>query len=202
MVRWAEDLIAEIGLLGVALLVALESIVPPIPSELVLLLTGSQVAEGRFGLVAALLLSTVGSMWGALALYAGGRLLSPDAMDRLVLRVGKYVGFTKKDVERGFAWFERRGAVVVFFGRMVPVVRSVVSIPAGAERMPVRTFVPFTFLGSLVWNTVWIVVGRSLGPRWKEAERAAEIVELVALAGAVVVFVAFRLRLRRRRTTA
>ncbi len=197
MVRWAEDVIAEIGLLGVAVLVALESVIPPIPSELVLLLTGSQVAEGQFGLVAALLMSTIGSMIGALVLYAGGRLLSPDAMDRLVLRVGKYVGFTAKDVERGFAWFERRGSVVVFFGRMVPVVRSVVSIPAGAERMPLRTFVPFTFLGSLVWNTVWVVVGRSLGPRWKEAERAAEIVEFVVLGGAVA-GLAFLLVRRRR----
>jgi membrane protein DedA with SNARE-associated domain len=109
----------------------------------------------------------------------------------------------RDDIDRGFRWFERHGRAVVFFGRLIPLVRSVVSLPAGADRMPLRTFVPYTLAGSLLWNTVWIAIGRALGENWRKAERWGEVIELTAIVLLVVVLVVLVVRSRRarRRTT-
>lgn len=199
MVDWAADVIDAIGLVGVAFLIALESIIPPIPSELVLLLTGFNVHEQRFGLVPAILLATVGSVIGAVALYAVGALISEERLERLLTSIGRFVGLKRTDIDRGFRWFERHGPAVVFFGRLIPVVRSMVSIPAGADRMKMLPFLAYTTAGSLLWNTIWILVGRQLGSNWRDAEKWSELIELVALAGMGVVVVVLVIRARRRR---
>ena len=199
MIDWAAELIDTIGLIGVAVLIALESIVPPIPSELVLLLSGFNVSEGRFGFVAAVIAATIGSLVGALALYGVGALVSEERLERLLTKVGRFVGLRRDDIDRGFRWFERHGRAVVFFGRLIPLVRSVVSLPAGADRMPLRTFVPYTLAGSLLWNTIWIAVGRALGENWRKAERWGEVIELAAIALMVVVLVVLVVRSRRAR---
>ncbi len=198
MIDWIINVIGDIGLVGVAFLVALESIVPPIPSEVVLLLTGSNVETGRFGLIPAILLSTVGSVVGALVLYLLGLWLSAERMERLIARLGRFVGLKQKDVDRGFRWFERHGSLVVFFGRLIPLVRSVVSIPAGAERMNLVRFVSLTALGSAIWNTVWIVAGNALGAGWKRAERWADLIQYVAIGLIAVGLVVLVVRARRR----
>ena len=198
MIDWIINVIGDIGLAGVAFLVALESIVPPIPSEVVLLLTGSNVETGRFGLIPAILLSTVGSVVGALVLYLLGLWLSAERMERLIARLGRFVGLKQKDVDRGFRWFERHGSLVVFFGRLIPLVRSVVSIPAGAERMNLVRFVSLTALGSAIWNTVWIVAGNALGAGWKRAERWADLIQYVAIGLIAVGLVVLVVRARRR----
>lgn len=199
MVDWAADVIDAIGLVGVAFLIALESIIPPIPSELVLLLTGFNVHEQRFDVVPAIALATVGSVVGALALYAIGAWISEERLERFLASIGRFVGLKRADIDRGFAWFERHGPAVVFFGRLIPVVRSMVSIPAGAERMKMGPFLAYTTAGSLVWNTIWILIGRQLGGRWRQAERWSELIELVALAGAAAVLIWVVVRARRRR---
>lgn len=198
MIDWIINVIGDIGLAGVAFLVALESIVPPIPSEVVLLLTGSNVESGRFDLIPAILLSTVGSVVGALVLYLLGLWLSAERMERLIARLGRFVGLKQKDVDRGFRWFERHGSLVVFFGRLIPLVRSVVSIPAGAERMNLVRFVSLTALGSAIWNTVWIVAGNALGAGWKRAERWADLIQYVAIGLIAVGLVVLVVRARRR----
>jgi membrane protein DedA with SNARE-associated domain len=163
MIDWATEIIDSVGLIGVAFLVAVESVIPPIPSELVLLLAGFNVDQGNFTFVGAVTAATVGSVVGALILYALGALLSEERLMWLLHKVGRFVGFTQKDVDRGFQWFERHGAPVVFFGRLIPLVRSVVSVPAGAARMPLPRFVVWTALGSAVWNVVWVSIGQVLG---------------------------------------
>ncbi len=200
MIDWATDIIDRIGLVGVALLIAVESIVPPIPSELVLLLTGFNVHEGRLGLVPAILFATAGSVLGALALYAIGALISEERLERLLTSLGRFVGLKRADIDKGFRWFERHGPAVVFFGRLIPVVRSVVSIPAGADRMRLVPFIAYTTAGSLLWNTVWIVAGRQLGSSWRRAERWSEVLEFAVLGVAVVALIA--IIVRSRRTTA
>jgi membrane protein DedA with SNARE-associated domain len=182
MIDWATEVIDSIGLVGVAMLVALESVVPPIPSELVLLLAGFNVDQGNFTFVGAVVAATVGSVVGALILYALGALLSEERLMWLLQKVGRFVGFTKKDIDRGFQWFERHGAPVVFFGRLIPLVRSVVSIPAGAARMPLGKFVIWTALGSAVWNVVWVAIGQVLGEQWEKAEEWAGTFQYVAVA--------------------
>ena len=200
MIDWATEVIDSIGLVGVAMLVALESVVPPIPSELVLLLAGFNVDQGNFTFVGAVVAATVGSVAGALILYALGALLSEERLMWLLHKVGRFVGFTQKDIDRGFQWFERHGAPVVFFGRLIPLVRSVVSIPAGAARMPLTKFVTWTALGSAVWNVVWVAIGLVLGEQWKKAEEWAGTFQYVAVAVFAVVGLGFIVRnLRRRR---
>ncbi|MEY3806387.1 MAG: hypothetical protein RIR69_1199 [Actinomycetota bacterium] len=199
MIDWATEIIDKIGLLGVAFLVALESVVPPIPSELVLLLSGFNVDQGNFTLVGALVAATVGSVVGALILYALGAFVSEERMMWLLHKVGRFVGFTKKDIDRGFEWFERHGAPVVFFGRLIPLVRSVVSVPAGAARMPIGQFVLWTTLGSALWNIVWLVIGQILGDQWEKADVWAGTFQLVVLVLLAVVGLALIVRNLRRR---
>ncbi len=200
MIQWITDLINAIGLLGVAFLVALESVIPPIPSELVLLLTGFNVSEHRFGLVPAIAMATLGSVVGAWVLYGLGAWVSEERWERLLAGVGRYVGLKRSDIDKGFAWFERHGPMVVFFGRLIPVVRSVVSIPAGAERMSPWKFTALTVAGSAIWNTIWVVIGAQLGTQWQRAEAWSSWIERVVLVLGLVVLIALIIRARRART--
>jgi len=199
MIDWATDLIDAIGVLGVAALVALENIFPPIPSELVLLLTGFNVSEGRFGYVEGVLAATVGSVVGAWVLYGIGRLLDDDRLERFLATIGRIVGLKRDDVHKGFVWFERHGTAVVLFGRLVPVVRSVVSIPAGAEKMPLGRFSLLTAAGSLVWNSIWVAIGWGLGDQWEKAGRWGDLIQYGVVALVVVGLVVVIVRARRRR---
>lgn len=201
MIDWAADFIDAIGLLGVAALVALENVFPPIPSELVLLLTGFNVSETRFGYVGAVVFATIGSVVGAYFLYGIGRLLSEERLEAFLAGIGRIVGLKKSDVHKGFQWFERHGSAVVLFGRLIPVVRSVVSIPAGAEKMPLVRFSVLTALGSLVWNAIWIAVGWGLGDQWKKAGSWGDYIQYGAVVLIVLALIAVIVRARRTSTS-
>lgn len=198
MINWAADVIDAIGLVGVAVLVALENVFPPIPSELILLLTGFNVSEGRFDFVSAALSATVGSVVGAYFLYAIGRLLDEERLEKLLAGVGRFVGLKKNDVHKGFKWFERHGTAVVLFGRLIPVVRSVVSIPAGAEKMPVLRFTLLTAAGSVVWNLVWVAIGWGLGDQWEKAGTWGDYLQYGVIAAILVGLAVIVVRARRR----
>lgn len=199
MINWAADVIDAIGFAGVAILVALENVFPPIPSELILLLTGFNVSEGRFDFVSAVVAATIGSVVGAYFLYAIGRLVHEDRLEALLAGVGKYLGLKKSDVHKGFKWFERHGTAVVLFGRLIPVVRSVVSIPAGAEKMPVLRFTLLTAAGSLVWNIVWVAIGWGLGDQWEKAGTWGDYLQYGVIAAMVLGLAVIVIRSRRRR---
>jgi membrane protein DedA with SNARE-associated domain len=201
MINWATDFIDAIGLIGVALLIALESIFPPIPSELILLLTGSNVAAGRFGYVGGVIASTVGSVIGAYVLYGIGRALSEDRLERFLSTVGRVVGLKRSDVHKGFVWFERHGSLVLFFGRLVPVVRSVVSIPAGAEKMSLVRFTVLTAAGSVIWNAIWVAIGWGLGNEWEKAGKWGDYLQYAVVAGVAVGLVYLIAKARRQRAT-
>ncbi len=188
LVDRATDIIDAIGLAGVSLLIALESIFPPIPSEVVLLLSGFQVSQGKFNFVAAVLAATVGSVVGAFALYLVGRLVGEERLESLLAKFGKPLGFKRADIDRADAWFDKYGDWVVFFGRLVPLVRSVVSIPAGANNMPAAKFALFTGLGSLIWNAVWIGIGFALKDQWQKAERYSSYFQYAAILVGVLLF--------------
>ncbi|MGN9813570.1 DedA family protein [Micromonospora sp. BQ11] len=165
---WVADVIDAMGALGVALLVALENVVPPIPSEIVLAMAGYLSSAGRFNVVLIVLAATAGSLGGALLLYWLGAGLGEDRLKRWLDRLPLV---DTDDLEKADRWFERHGRWAVLFGRLVPVVRSLVSVPAGANRMPMGEFVLFTTLGSGVWNTVIVGLGYALGTRWKDVDR-------------------------------
>lgn len=202
MINWAADVIDAIGLVGVAVLVALENVFPPIPSELILLLTGFNVSDGRFDFVSATISATVGSVVGAYFLYAIGRLVDEERLEKLLAGVGKYLGLKKSDVHKGFQWFERHGTAVVLFGRLIPVVRSVVSIPAGAEKMPVLRFTLLTAAGSLVWNLVWVAIGWGLGDQWEKAGTWGDYLQYGVIAAILVGLAVIVVRARRRNRSA
>jgi membrane protein DedA with SNARE-associated domain len=191
---WAESVMESLGALGVGLLIALETLFPPLPSELVLPLAGFTASRGELGLVPVVVMATAGSLAGALVLYGLGRRLGHDRVRRLV---GRLPLVEVEDLDRAAGWFARHGAKAVLFGRMVPVVRSLVSVPAGVERMPLPRFCFYTALGSAVWNSSFVLAGYLLREKWHDAERFADWVGWgVLVVGAVwlVRFVVTRLR--------
>ena len=198
LVGWVLSVIEALGAIGVGLLVALESIFPPIPSEVVLPLAGFLAGQGKLGFVTVLVWSTVGSLVGALALYWLGAALGIRRLCRLAEKMPLMDG---RDVERAAAWFERHGMWAVLLGRMVPGVRSLVSIPAGVERMPLWLFSLLTVVGSAVWNALFIGLGWLLGDRWTEVGRYSDVLNYVVIGGIVLVCVLLlgRRAVRRRR---
>jgi membrane protein DedA with SNARE-associated domain len=162
LAAWVADVIQASGYPGVALLMFAENLFPPIPSEVILPLAGFLVNQGELRFVPALVVATVGSLAGALVLYALGRWGGRT----LVLRYGRLLRVREADLDRADAWFDRYGEAVVLLGRMVPGVRSLVSIPAGLAKMPVKRFVVLTVLGSGAWNTLLIGAGWQLGENW------------------------------------
>ncbi|MEH0819469.1 MULTISPECIES: DedA family protein [unclassified Micromonospora] len=165
---WVASVIDSLGAVGVALLVALESIIPPIPSEVVLAMAGYLASEGRFHLVVIVLAATAGSLLGALVLYWLGAALGEERLKRWLDHIPLV---DRDDLEKADRWFERYGRWAVLIGRVVPVVRSLVSVPAGANRMPLGEFVLLTTLGSGVWNTLIVGLGFALGSRWEDVDR-------------------------------
>lgn len=167
---WIADVIASMGEVGVALLVALENLVPPIPSEVVLPFAGFLARQGRLSLVGAIVAATIGSAVGAQVLYELGRKMGIDRLKRIT---GKVPLVDADDVEKGVDWFDRHGRSAIFTGRLLPGIRSLVSIPAGAREMPRLQFQAYTVLGSGIWNVALVMAGWWLGDSWQRAETVA-----------------------------
>ena len=164
---WVTDVIDAIGYLGVALLVALESMFPPIPSEVVLPAAGFAAGEGDanvWGMIAA---ATIGSVVGAWWLYLTSAAIGRTRLHALVVRHGKWVGVRPHDLVRAESWFDDHSSTAVLVCRCIPLVRSLVSIPAGFRRMRPLTFTLYTAIGSAVWNTLLIGAGYELGENWE-----------------------------------
>lgn len=190
---WVVEVMRLIGAPGVGVATALETVFPPVPSEVVLPLAGFTASQGHYGVLSAVAWATVGSLVGALVLYYAGAVWG---VERLCRAADRMPLVDSDDVRRAVDWFHRHGRAAIFFGRFVPGVRSLISIPAGIERMPIPQFVGYTTAGSLVWNAVLIGAGYELGSQWHVVERyvgdVSNAVYLV-LAVAVAVFVARRL---------
>ncbi|MGR6321845.1 DedA family protein [Micromonospora soli] len=194
---WVATVIDSLGAVGVALLVALESVIPPIPSEVVLAMAGYLAAEGRFSVVLIVLAATAGSVLGALVLYWLGAALGEDRLKRWLDHIPLV---DRDDLEKADHWFERHGRWAVLIGRLVPVVRSLVSVPAGANRMPLGEFVLLTTLGSGGWNALIVGLGFALGSRWQQVGRYSDWFNYAILAAFAVMTASWVVRkLRRRR---
>jgi membrane protein DedA with SNARE-associated domain len=193
------DIIAALGPIGVGVLVALETLFPPIPSELILPLSGYLASRGRMSLAAVVIGATLGSLAGALALYWAGAALGQKRLRRLAERTPLV---EVDDLERAEHWFDRHGGLAVLIGRVVPVVRSLVSVPAGVERMPLWRFVLYTIIGSGVYNLVLIGLGYVLGSRWQTVEQYSNYLNYAIYAAILVAVGLFALkRVRRRRAS-
>ncbi|MEU5528484.1 DedA family protein [Micromonospora chersina] len=193
---WVASVIDSFGAVGVALLVALESIIPPIPSEIVLAMAGYLAAEGRFNVVLIVLAATAGSLLGALVLYWLGAALGEERLKRWLDHIPLV---DRDDLEKADRWFERHGRWAVLIGRVVPVVRSLVSVPAGANRMPLGEFVLLTTLGSGVWNALIVGAGFALGSRWERVNQYSDWFNYAIFAVFAVMIVSWVVKKVRRR---
>ncbi|MDQ3701671.1 MAG: DedA family protein [Chloroflexota bacterium] len=191
-----EQIITALGYPGIALVMLVENLFPPIPSELVMPFAGFLAGRGEMNLALALLAGTIGSVVGAVVLYYIGFWAGERAVRAFVRRYGRFFLLSEEDLDRTISFFERRGNAMVFFGRLVPLVRSLISIPAGTSRMPMGPFLLFTILGSAIWNAILASAGLALGENWDQIlgfVRQYERAILVALAVAIAVFFARRL---------
>lgn len=199
IVEWAVALIERFGGPGVAFLIALESVFPPIPSEVILPLAGVTAAGPEHTLIGMYLWALVGSVAGALVLYALGRALGRDRLRRLVVRMPL---LNVDDFDRSVAWMDVHGSKSIFLGRMVPGIRSLVSIPAGIYKMPLLRFVLLTAAGSALWNALFVGLGYGLGENWHLIEPWTDVISkaiYAIIALALLVWVVRLVRRERRR---
>ena len=194
---WAARVMDALGEAGVGLLVALENLFPPVPSEVILPLAGLLAAQGRMQLLLAVAAATVGSVVGALVLYEAGARLGRERVARLVDRLPLV---DVEDLERAEGWFARHGRSSVLFGRWLPMVRSLVSVPAGVERMPRGLFLACTAVGSLVWNAAFVYAGYALATQFSRLETVNTVLDVVlyVLLGVAALWLLRRVVQRRR----
>lgn len=198
LVGIAARVIDALGEVGVGVLTLVETIFPPIPSEVVLPLAGFLASLGSMNIVLALIAATLGAYLGALILYALGAKLG---LDRSVRLLSKLPLVDAEDFEKSAEWFSRHGRSSVFFGRLIPGVRSLVSLPAGATRMPIWQFSLFTALGSALWNGLLIGLGAALGSQYELIDQYSAVLDYIVIAvvvGIVVWLVVRRIRRGRR----
>ena len=200
--QWLKDFVATVGYPGLFLLVMVESTVVPVPSEIILPFAGWLAAEGKMSLSLVLAINSTAALVGSGLSYwfgaAGGK--------RLLLRYGRYIFITAADIERTEAFFARRGRVTVLVARFVPVVRHIISIPAGVARMPLGAFLLQTFIGATIWGSFLVMLGYELGEKWESVAKQLKQADLAIGVVIIIAFIAlaarFVVRRRRERATA
>lgn len=185
MIEWITQTVGEAGPVGVFLLMFLENLFPPIPSEFIMPLAGFAAAEGQMSIVAAILAGTLGSLvgnglWYELAHAIGSRRIRP-----LVARYGRWFGVSAEDMDKAEATLRRHGPVALFFGRMLPAIRTLISIPAGLAHIRRPVFYLWTLVGSLIWVSLLAGAGYLLREQYKQVEAAIEPLGYVVLAGVI-----------------
>lgn len=196
LIDWLVGLMMVIGAPGAGIAVAVENIFPPVPSEVILPLAGLTASRGHFTAGSAIAWTTAGSVIGAWVLYLLGARLGVRRLRRCADRIPL---LRSSDIDRTVAWFERHGRSAVFFGRLLPLFRSMISIPAGVQRMPWWQFTGYTLLGSGIWNSALILAGWQLGSSWHLVERWTGVLQNVVVAVLAIALIVFVVRRVRRR---
>jgi membrane protein DedA with SNARE-associated domain len=202
---WIEQIISAMGYPGITFVMLVENLFPPIPSEVVMPFAGFLVVDGRFSLPGIILAGTLGSVLGALVIYYIGLWSNERVVRRFIRRWGKYFLLSEDDLDRALNVVDRYGEIIIFVGRLIPIIRSLISLPAGMQRMSMPKFLLFTTMGTAIWSGILGYAGVLLGENWEEIldivdryEKATAVVLIVL----VVVFVGYRLRdMRRKRST-
>lgn len=179
----------QFGYWGILFLIAIENIFPPIPSEVILTFGGFMTISTTMTTLGVIIFSTIGSVLGALVLYGVGRLLTKERLENLLDgKIGRMLHFKKEDVQKSEDWFIKRGKITVFFCRFIPIIRSLISIPAGMTKMNIGVFLLLTTIGTAIWNTVLVLLGAAFGASW---EKIAAVIDTYSTATLVVICIAF-----------
>ena len=158
----------QFGYFWICLLIAVENIFPPIPSEVILLFGGFMTTYSKINIIGVIISSTIGSLLGALILYYIGKILNKERLKKLVRgKIGKTLRLKEKDIDKADEWFDKKGNKTVFYCRFVPILRSLISIPAGMSEMKMSKFLIYTIVGSAIWNTVLTIIGNRVGKNWE-----------------------------------
>lgn len=166
MENFIIDIMNSWGYLGIFFLITLENIFPPIPSELILTFGGFMTISSKMNIVGVIVFATIGSVVGAIILYYLGKLLNKERLIKIVTsKYGKILRVKPKDIESADKWFDKKGYKTVLYCRFIPIVRSLISVPAGMSEMPIVRFILYTFLGSTIWNTALVLVGAYAGEK-------------------------------------
>lgn len=191
MQDWIIQVMNQYGYIGILLLIMLENIFPPIPSEVILTFGGFMTTYTSMKVWGVIIFSTIGSVLGAIILYGVGRWLSPQRLEKWIEgKVGKILRFKKEDISKATNWFSRKGKITVFFCRCIPIVRSLISIPAGIAKMNMALFLVLTIAGSFIWNIVLVYLGVIAGASWGKIAAYIDTysdITLLILAAAIIV---------------
>ena len=201
MEQWITQFMEQYGYWGILLMIAVENLFPPIPSEVILTFGGFMTTNTGMTVPGVIAFATAGSVGGAVILYGVGLLIDVERLERIVDRYGHILRIKREDIRRADAWFDNYGYWTVLFCRMVPLVRSLISIPAGMSNMRFGLFLLFTTIGTLAWNTILVLIGAALGDSWEQVlyymDIYSNIVYAVLAAGAIAL-VALYIRKRRK----
>lgn len=190
MEEFILSMMNQFGYIGVFLLIAIENIFPPIPSEVILLFGGFMTTYSELNIILMIIFATLGSLLGAIVLYYIGKILNKERLKKIVSgKTGKVLRLKNSDIDKADEWFDTKGNKTVFFCRFIPIVRSLISIPAGMSEMPLGKFFLYTTTGSLIWNTVLIVIGSIVGENWQSILNIFDTYSNIVLVLLVIIFV-------------
>ena len=200
MQQFILHVIEQFGYLGVFFLILVENVFPPIPSEVILLFSGFFSTYTNLSVFYMILASTIGSLFGAIVLYYIGKIFNKNRLKKIVRsKIGKILFLKEKDIDKADEWFDKKGDKCVFFCRFVPIVRSLISVPAGMSEMPMLKFIVYTICGSMIWNTVLICAGYKLGDNWKYFLSILDKYKLLVIIIFIIVFIYVIIKFYRKR---
>ncbi len=205
MQEFILTIMEQFGYIGVFLLIAIENIFPPIPSEVILLFGGFMTTYTKLNIVIMIIAATLGSILGAIVLYYIGKIFNKDRLKKIISgKIGKILRLKNSDIDKADKWFDTKGNKTVFFCRFIPIVRSLISIPAGMSEMPMGKFLVYTTFGSLIWNTVLVVIGSIVGENWTSIltifdTYSSIVVVVIAIIFVICVYLFYRNRLNNKK---
>lgn len=203
MQEWIINTMNQFGYIGIALLIAIENVFPPIPSEVILTFGGFMTTKSDMNIWLMLLFATAGSSVGAIILYYIGRLVTPERLGWFIDRWGFLLQLKTQDIEKAENWFNQKGSLTVFFCRFIPIVRSLISIPAGMAEMKMSKFLLYTVSGTAIWNLILINLGAFAGEKWTmianyiNTYSHAVLILLIGAGGGIIIWLLYGRKIKR-----